>query len=67
MLSVKTFNADKSITRRHKTFESVDLRQEQDHGCADTKIEVEILKSDLGIGYEVLILLLCCMAAVMNG
>jgi len=56
MLSVKTFNADKSFTivsetaRCDKTFESADLRQEQDHGCADTEIEVEILKSDLGIG-----------------
>lgn len=56
VLSVKTFNADNSITivsdtvGCDKTFESADLRLEQDHGCADTEIEVEILKSDLGIG-----------------
>ncbi|KAK8464977.1 hypothetical protein PHAVU_010G119700 [Phaseolus vulgaris] len=47
---------DKSITivsdtaRCDKTFESTDLRLEQDHCCADTEIEVEILKYDLGIG-----------------
>ncbi|CAJ1950551.1 unnamed protein product [Sphenostylis stenocarpa] len=52
---------DKSITtvsdaaRCNKTFEPTDLRlEEQGNGSSDTEIEIEILKSDLGIGYSII-------------
>ncbi|XP_017442379.1 two-component response regulator-like APRR3 isoform X2 [Vigna angularis] len=48
--STKMDNETRDNAGCDKTFESADLRLQQDHGCADTEIEVEILKSDLGIG-----------------